>query len=48
MEAKIILSRLLRAFDYKSLDGEQPDEFDENLTYHLRRGLTVRLKPKEL
>ena len=47
MEAKIILSRFLRAFDYESLDGERPDEFAENLTLHLRHGLTVRLKPKE-
>ena len=47
MEAKIILSRFLRAFEYESLDGERPDEFDENLTLHLRRGLTIRLRPKE-
>jgi len=47
MEAKIILSRFLRAFNYESLDGEKPDEWDESLTLYLRRGLTVRLKPKE-
>ena len=48
MEAKIILSRFLRAFEYESVDGEQPNEIVEDLTLHLRRGLRVRLKQKPL
>ena len=46
MEAKIILSRFLRSFDYEMLDGPRPDEFDEDLTLHLRRGLPVHLRVK--
>ena len=44
MEAKIIMARFLRSFDYESVSVESPDEFDEDLTLHLRYGLTVRLK----
>ena len=46
MEAKIILSRFLRCFDYEVVTDERPDELIENLTLHLRYGLPVKLTMK--
>ena len=46
MEAKIILSRFLRSFDYEVVTDQRPDEFEEGLTLHLRHGLPVKLTNK--
>ena len=44
MEAKIILARFLRTFDFELVNDGEHDQYIESLTLHFRHGLKVKLK----
>ena len=44
MEAKIILARFLRAFDFDLVHDGEHDQYIESLTLHFRHGLKVKLR----
>ena len=46
MEARIILARFLRVFDFEIVDDGAKDQFVEMLTLHFRHGLKAKLKWK--
>ena len=46
MEAKIILTRFLRAFDYECVNDDKSDEIAEGIIHYIRHGLRVKLKQK--